>query len=1120
MRATKPFAEMFSLMLHRIVHRGRRQAHAGLSRKLAIVLLLSVTRLIAAFAADPPTNHAIATEPPPKPAEPTPAESTPAKPSPVNPAPASAESTIDFARDIRPLLSDACFACHGPDEQHRQADLRLDQSDNHAIEPGDAKASELMARILSDDPDLLMPPPHVGQPLSPAAIELFRRWIDQGARYADHWAFTLPAKPELPKIKNDSWPQTPIDAFVLAKLEQEGILPSAPAERAALLRRLYLDLIGLPPTPDEVNDFIADQSPTAYQQVVERLLDSVHFGERWGRAWLDGARYADSDGFEKDKPRFVWFYRDWVVRALNADMPYNDFIVKQVAGDLLPTPMQDDLVATGFLRNSMINEEGGVDPEQFRMEAMFDRVDAIGKSVLGLTIQCAQCHSHKYDPISHEDYYALFAFINNCDEACITVYTPEEQQQRESTLAAVDAVFREYFDQSNDWLARLSKWEVQAKEAHVSQWMPVEIDFIAETIGGQKFLRQDDGSYLAAGYAPTKSGPTGEMIVESLDKITAIRIEMLCDPNLPHGGTGRSVDGTWALSEVELSIVKQDESGKEVWEKLPWASAAATVQLPKTPLGPQYFDKSKTERSLGPVEMAIDGDAATAWHGDRGTGRRNDPQTAMFVLAEPLQTAQGPSHEKPDEPIRLRIKLSQMHGGWNSDDNQTHNLGRFRVSVTSSDQPAIEPLPPRVMQAIDVPLHERNKDENRAVASAYFASQSDLQSYAERIEAAWQGHPAGSSQLVLAERQTPRLTHRLERGDFLSPKEVIAPAIPAALRGQAGETGDQVADKTADPARDRSQPLNRLDFAQWLASDSNPTTARAIVNRIWQEYFGTGLTATSDDLGLQGEPPTHPELLDYLSFDLMNNGWNLKRLHRQIVLSSTYQQDASSTPERLQIDPHNRLLARGPRFRVTAEMVRDIALAASGLLNKSVGGPHVYPPAPEFLFVPPASYGPKTWASSGDGEQFRRALYTFRFRSVPYPVLQTFDAPNGDVSCVRRSLSNTPLQALATLNEPMFLDCARELARQALALDDDTAAIDFVFVSCTSRSPDPAERAVLQELLDQQRQRFSTEPEIAEQLIGANADIPTSSSEAIKQHAAWTMLCRVVLNLDEAITKP
>ncbi len=1016
---------------------------------------------------------------------------------------ASNEKDIDFARDVRPILADACYHCHGPDAEHREADLRLDHSEGAtadrggyaAIVPGSDERSELVSRIMSDDAEKVMPPPHSGKSLDARSIEVLRRWIDEGAAYSTHWAFESPVKPPLPSVKQLDWPQGELDTFVLDRLEREGLTPSPSASRETLLRRLTLDLTGLPPAPEDVDAFCNDPSPTAYEREVKRLLDSVHYGERWGRIWLDAARYADSDGFEKDKPRFVWFYRDWVVDSLNRDLPYDQFVIKQIAGDLLPNATQGDHVATGFLRNSMINEEGGVDPEQFRMEAMYDRMDAIGKSVLGLTLQCAQCHSHKYDPLTQVEYYCMFAFLNNSHEANITVYTDEEQK-RVSDVAQRLALIRDEFQAANPrWKTEYESWERSVAPQSTTSWKPLEIRFIADSQGGQKFIPQGDGSYLAQGYAPTKSTPTGDATIHSLKQITGIRIDLLNDPNLPHGGPGRSVDGTWTLSEVDLKVKKNGN-----WEKVVFASASSTINLPQRPLAGRYGDKTDTERLVGPASFAIDGNSNTAWHGDMGPGRRNGPQTAMFILAEAIAS-------KDDEPIELRIGLTQNHGGWNSDDNQTHNLGRFRVLVCGDKSPTIDAIPPVLRDVLEqVPLRRTKRDADRLL-DFWIGQMPAWKNLAEKMEAAWAEHPAGTSQLTLVERQWPRLTHRLDRGSFLNPKEVVERGTPAFL-----PSIDFQLIHTDSPSVD--QPTaTRLDFAKWLVSPKQPTTARSIVNRVWQEYFGTGLTATSDDLGLQGEPPSHPELLDWLAADFMENGWSLKHLHQRIVLSATYQQSSFVTPKLLELDPSNRLLARGSRRRISAEMVRDVALAASGLLNRTVGGPPIFPPAPSFLFQPPASYGPKTWNENTDGNQYRRALYTFRFRSVPYPVLQAFDSPTGEVSCVRRSLSNTPLQALTTLNEPLFLECARQLAKQSGDQASDKARIESIFRRCVSRYPTNDELKILSTLLNQQRERFATDSEGASKLaLGA------SSQDAADQ-AAWIALSRVLMNLDETITK-
>ena len=465
---------------------------------------------------------------------------------------------VDFTRDIRPILSANCFSCHGPDPDHREADLRLDTSegaidDSSAFVAGDLDASEAWQRIISTDPDSQMPPPDSGKEVTPEQRELMRRWIQQGAAWSQHWAFVPPTRPEIPTVSDPAWVRNPIDAFVLARLDREGLAHSPAADRATLLRRVSLDLIGLPPKLEDLDAFLAVDSEEAFQKVVTRLLNSKHYGERWGRWWLDAARYADSDGFEKDKPRQVWFYRDWLINALNEDLPYNEFIVQQIAGDLYPNASQDNLVATGFLRNSMINEEGGIDPEQFRMEAMFDRMDALGKSVLGLTIGCAQCHNHKYDSLSQADYYRMFAFLNNCHEAQIAVYTEAEQLRREEIYAAIQQIDRELKQSAKDWRQSIAIWEQELVNHPQPDWHVAKLSFDDTTIGGQKFLPQHDGSYLAQGYAPTKFRP--KMTTETdLTTITGLRLELLTDPNLPRGGPGRSVEGTCGLSEVEVEI--------------------------------------------------------------------------------------------------------------------------------------------------------------------------------------------------------------------------------------------------------------------------------------------------------------------------------------------------------------------------------------------------------------------------------------------------------------------------------------------------------------------------------------------------------------------------------------
>ncbi len=1015
---------------------------------------------------------------------------------------------IDFARDIQPIFKKSCYSCHGQKQQ--MGGLRLDSKalafngglSGKAIVPGKASDSHLYRRVLGIGDQARMP--MGSEPLSEEQIRLIQAWIDQGAEWPEgvgaesaevekHWAYVPPKRPPLPQVSNSRWPTSPIDYFVLARLEKEGLSPSHETDRVTLLRRLSLDLIGLPPTLDEVEAFLKDRSKNAYEKQVERLLSSLHYGERWGRHWLDAARYADSDGYEKDKQRSVWFYRDWVINALNRDLPYDQFIIEQLAGDQLPDATQDQLVATGFLRNSMINEEGGIDPEQFRMEAMFDRMDAIGKSILGITIQCAQCHNHKYDPLTQEEYYSVFAFLNSSHEANIAVYTPQEQMMRAELFRRIREIEAELQHGQPEWQEQMAKWEEQVKDDQ-PEWIVVRPGVEDISSGGQKYLPLDDGSFRAQGYAPTKHRV--KMTVKTdAQNVTAFRLELLNDLNLPLGGPGRSIKGTSALTEFEVEAAPADAPDKIAKVKI--AKATADVSLPETPLDPIFDDKSDKHRVTGPIEFAIDGKEETAWGIDAGPVRRNQPRKAVFTVEAPISNPAG---------TLLTFYLSQKHGGWNSDDNQNHNLGRFRLSITAASNAVADPLPKKVRGILSIPRHQRTPAQSQSLFGYWRTTVPEWHEADARIQELWRQHPEGFSQLVLYAREDPRETHVLARGDFLKPGKQVEPSVPAFLHALPPDV-----------------PSNRLAFARWLVDHNSPTTARVTVNRIWQSYFGTGLVSTSEDLGKQSEPPSHPELLDWLAVEFMERGWSQKALHRLIFTSVTYRQSSHVTPELYTRDPYNRLLARGPRLRVEAEIVRDIALAASGLLNPKIGGPSVYSPAPEFLFVPPASYGPKNWFEATGEDRYRRALYTFRYRSVPYPMLQTFDAPNGDFSCVRRARSNTPLQALTTLNEPLFLESAQALAERTLREGGQTDAqrITHAFRLCLARIPTAVEAAELLGLLKKQRQRLADGWLSPWDLSGfAPAKAPHLPENATPvELAAWTAVSRVLLNLDETITK-
>lgn len=1016
----------------------------------------------------------------------------------------TAAEPVDFAADIEPIFQTHCYSCHG--EAQQQGQLRLD-SRVVALQPGpsgervvphDADASSLYRRVAGIGEGNRMP---MGGELAADEIHKIRAWIEHGAVWPagagtdagldEHWAFAAPERPSVPASGSD-WGASPIDRFVLAKLRSEGLKPSSPAPKAVQLRRLSLDLVGIPPTRDELAGFLADTSPDAYARQVERLLASPHFGERWGRTWLDAARYADSDGFEKDKPRRVWFYRDWVVNALNQDKPYDRFVIEQIAGDLLPGAAQNHRVATGFLRNSMINEEGGVDPEQFRMEAMFDRMDAIGKAVLGLTVQCAQCHDHKYDPITQRDYYRLFAFINNSHESTQAVYTSDQERVRAEIRAEIRAIEQELKRRAPDWRERMAAWEREAASGQPS-WQVLDTGI--ELGSGEKYTKLPDLSILAGGYAPTRSVVSPEGRIDS-GTVTAFRLELLTDPRLPLGGPGRSFRGTVALTEFEVQVAPTDDP--EAWRKLAISEATADVNPPITWLDPFLFpDKDGKRRVLGDVRFAIDGFEMSAWSTDLGPGRRNVPRKAVFRLAKPLVA---------DQPLLVKFDLAMRHGGWNSDDNQSLNLGRFRLSSTSDPDAAADPLPAAVREIISsVPIANRTAEQEAAVFSYWRTTVKEWGAENRGIEELWRRHPEGSTQLVLDERDQPRQTSMLQRGDFLRPVAEVSPGVPGFLH--ALPEGD------GKPAR--------LRFAEWLVDRNSPTAARAIVNRIWQGHFGAGIVNTVEDLGRQAAAPSHPELLDWLAVELMDSGWSLKHIHRLIATSETYRQSSAISAELLERDPSNRLLARGSRFRVDGELVRDIALATSGLLTASVGGPPVYPPAPEYLFLPPVSYGPKRWYVDDGDQRYRRSLYAFRYRSVPYPVLTTFDTPTGNFACVKRDRSNTPLQALVTLNETIFMEAARELGKRALNEGgaSDPERIDYAFQRVLSRAPKDAERSELLALLEGQRERLATGDLEAPQLAyGARPSAGGGTRQAVEL-AAWTAVSRVLLNLDETITR-
>ncbi len=998
------------------------------------------------------------------------------------------QAKVDFIRDIQPIFAANCYKCHGGARASGQ--LKLDTKalamkgglSGEVIKPGSSKDSRLISRILGEGGEQRMP--LGGTPLTAEQITLIKRWIDEGAVWPEdaqssinnqasslpqHWAFVAPVRPALPSVKNKAWLRNPVDNFILSRIEKNGLTPSPEAEKTTLLRRLSLDLTGLPPSLKEIDDFLADSSPNAWEKQIDRLLGSPHYGERWGRWWLDAARYADTNGFEKDLPRSIWPYRDWVIKAFNEDMPFDRFTVEQLAGDLLPNPSLDQRVATGFLRNSMLNQEGGVDPEQFRVEGLIDRVDAIGNAFLGLTIKCAQCHNHKFDPIKQTEYYQFYAFLNSDDEPEMEVPDAKIIARRERIQTEIKKLEDELIARTPGLNERMAEWERKTVYDE-SQWTPL-MDAEIHAIFGVKFERLPDGSFLARGDNATANNYQIKART-NLKNITGFRVEFLTSPNLPRNGPGRDSDGKFFVSELIVDAAPSSASDK---------LTRITLQNPT----------ADYERADYPLKNVIDGNQKTHWSSDAGAVRRNQDRKMVFAAAKPVGFDGGTT---------LSFQLIQK----SSEEIRTPqpNIGRFRLSVTTAENPYADPLPSRVRNILAVPAAERTGEQQREVFSFYRTTVSDWDDTNKKIDELLDGWPYGATTLALTPRQWPRETNVFRRGDWKRPGEAVTPGTPALMHPFPAEA-----------------PRNRLGLAQWITDKKNPLTARVVVNRIWQQYFGDGLVATPEDFGLRCDPPSNAELLDWLAVEFMESGWSFKHLHRLITNSATYRQSSRVTPQLRDKDPTNTLLARVPRLRVESEIIRDIALMASGLLSRKIGGPSVYPPIPDGVLS--LGYGSAMpWPTSAGEDRYRRGMYTFWKRNVPYPSMLVFDQPAGDFSCTRRLRSNTPLQALTTLNDQTFVEFAQALAMRIWKEGgaNDEAKMIYGFRLCTGRKPTDVELQKLLKLLTSQRPLF--DGSTASAVYVSSSDL-NNLPENVDLHkiAPWTMVARVLLNLDETVTK-
>jgi mono/diheme cytochrome c family protein len=1043
----------------------------------------------------------------------------------------SAQQGVDFARDIQPIFAAHCVSCHGAKKAAGQ--LRLDNKtaalkggiSGIIILPHNAKASILLARVTGSDGQAKMP---LGSdPLKPEQIEMLKLWIEQGASWPSsdesqisnlkseiptHWAYKKPVRPSIPAVKNQAWARNPIDNFILARLEKEGLQPSPEASKETLLRRVYLDLIGLPPSVKEIDEFLADNAPNAYEKVVDKLLASKHYGERWARLWLDLARYADSNGYEKDNLRTMWKYRDWVINALNADMPFDQFTIEQIAGDMLPTPTKEQLIATGFHRNTLINQEGGIDPEEARFEILVDRVNTTATVWLGSTMACAQCHNHKYDPFSQRDYYRLYAFFNSSQweygyqgegmgeetrwvkEPILDLPTPEQEAKRKIIEAEITELQTKLKTQTPELDAAQAIWE-RAMLDEEKQWIALEPNEI-RAMNGTTLTKQADKSVLASG-----ANPEVETYIittkTDLKNITALRLEAMPDASLPKGGPGRDPYGNFLLTGIEVEAAPANGKPQLI------AFKSASVDNQASRIEPKKFFTK--EGDTPPI------DKPTGWLVNATGDTTRVARNAVFIAQKPFGFIGGAT---------LTIKLKHFGG------SVGQGIGRFRLSATSSKEPTkITTVPATQKPVLAIAPTARTAKQAKDLASLHRSLTPLLKAERERLKTLQQDLKDLQivTTMVMGEKpgyERPSAPMRL-RGSFLSPGEKVFADVPAFL-----------------PRLADNLPYNRLGLAKWLVSEDNPLTARVTVNRFWEAIFGRGLVLTSEDFGTQGEAPSHPELLDWLAVTFRDGiaecgvrsadcdpkskattaKWSMKALHRLIVTSATYRQSSAFTPHSAlrtpqSEDPYNRLLARGPRFRVEAEMVRDIGLTASGLLSRKIGGPSVFPLQPDGIWKSP--YSSEKWMTSEGEDRYRRSLYTFIRRTAPFPQMITFDGTSRETCTVRRVRTNTPLQALTMLNDEAAMDNARGLATRMLKEGGTTlqARLTYGFRTCLTRRPEATELERLMTLYKQQLTNFTAQPATALKII------KNSKATNKAEYAALTMVANVLLNLDETVTK-
>lgn len=995
------------------------------------------------------------------------------------------ERPINFARDIKPILAGKCFACHGPDDENREAELRLDTREgaleSDAFTPGKAEASELIARVTSTDPDMQMPPASAKKPgLTAEEVNLLKRWIDAGAKYDLHWSYVPPVKAAPPAIadaKWAAWSRNPIDQFVLAAQLERGLQPTSDADKRTLIRRLTLDLTGLPPTIAEVDAFVNDTAPDAYAKLLDRLLQSPHYGERMAMFWLDLVRFADTGGYHSDNHRDVSPYRDWVIQAFRDNKRFDEFTIEQLAGDLLPGGTNDQKIASGYNRLLMTTEEGGAQAKEYTAKYVADRVRNTSSVWMGATLGCAECHNHKFDPYSTKDFYAFGAFFADIQEKAVgrqdqvSMPSVTQQKQVEALDAQLVSLRMKLEGVSTELDAAQAKWEATAKAeiAHAQlAWQVVKLEK-AESEGKQTLTAQDDASVLASGENPAKDTYTVTLPIEA-EKLTGLRLEALTHESLTNKSLSRG-NGNFVLTEVTVAYIGADDPGEK---PVKLKSAVADFS-----------------QDTYPIANAIDGKNNTGWA--VGGHDRAADHMAAFTFAQPVAGAPGG---------KLIVRL--VHGS----QFPQHNIGRFRISTTTVEKPTLTTpsgIPGDVAKVLDIATDQRTPEQKSAVLR-HFRGMAPETAGARAEISAMEEQKKGvlaRTMTLVSQAGNPRMVRVLPRGNWLDDTgEVMQPAVPTFLG------------KIESPAR-----ATRLDLARWLVGNDNPLVARVFVNRLWKLMYGHGLARNMEDLGTQGSFPSHPELLDWLAIEFRESGWDVQHMLKLMALSHAYQQSSVSSAALREKDPANDWLARQDRYRIDGEFVRDNALAISGLLSHKLGGPSVKPYQPEghwqFLNFPR-----RTYANDKGEDLYRRGMYTYWQRSFLNPSLVAFDVPSREECTNERPRSNTPLQALALLNDPTYVESARAFAARIMKEGgaDRASRIDFAFRTAVGRPATPGEVQLLTKLHAKHLAEYSADKTLAAAVL-TNGEGAASADLDSAEVAAWTSVARVILNLHEVVTR-